>query len=957
MIRPDFDLPLEIIYQTIADATFDWEDWYDDEGRLLYVSPACERISGYRPQDFIADQNLIEKIIFPEDLPVIREHQRIVRADPMHVCEIEYRIIRRDGQVRWISHYCQPAFLPDGRRLGRRGSNRDFTHLKEAQIELRRSRQQLQVILDGISDTILAFDAQGNLIYGNPAGLEATRPAPDRFLQNAGEFSHAWEVRDEAGHVLSEDERPLYQGLRGIATSPMVLHYCHRLTGQERWVIARATPIQNAQGSLEMVIYIAHDVSRLIQSEAELRASQERYRAIFEHSLFGILLADLGGRIIEVNSALLRMSGFDPEDISPNVTTAAFFASPQEAERIGAIFDSQGYLYQQETQLRRKDGSLFDVLLTITPVEIHGQAYLQVIVEDISELKHTQRELQRIRNEQELLIRERTARLEQTIQMLEDEIIVREATEKALQAERDFVEGLIQTAQAILLVLDRQGRIVRANPYLEQVSGFRQEEFIGKDWFTTFLPPRDRDRIRALFAKALRGERTRGNINPIVTRDGQERMVEWFDHTLRNSQGEVIGLLAIGQDVTERLRNQALMEQNARRAAILARLAERINTEKQLSGVLDAVLDEAISCVDYDAAMILLSDGENELLEHTARLKGPIPASAPRIVQIPLSLYIQMIEMLGEPAIIPDIQALEGIPHAQMLREANVRTLIMITMYEEEALMGTLVLASIGEIRLPTPEEGELLEALAKQAALGIAKARLISDLTEAQKNLRHLSEQLMRVQEEERRSLARELHDEVGQQLTLLSSRLSQACQSLAEGPEATGVLNQLEQSHELVKQLIAEVRDLSFTLRPSLLDDLGLLPTLHAYFERYAEQSGIQVNFRHTGVDRRFPPQIETTAFRTIQEALTNVLRYANVTQASVRLWADSETLLIQIEDQGVGFDAHRLIRHPISLGLAGMRERVLACHGHFDVQSEIGRGTCLTMILPLHEKPEEE
>jgi signal transduction histidine kinase len=173
--------------------------------------------------------------------------------------------------------------------------------------------------------------------------------------------------------------------------------------------------------------------------------------------------------------------------------------------------------------------------------------------------------------------------------------------------------------------------------------------------------------------------------------------------------------------------------------------------------------------------------------------------------------------------------------------------------------MGTLVLASIGEIRLPTPEEVELLEALAKQAALGIAKARLISDLTEAHKNLRNLSEQLMRVQEEERRSLARELHDEVGQQLTLLSSQLSQACQSLAGSPEATGILNQLAQSHELVKHLITEVRDLSFTLRPSLLDDLGLLPTLHAYFERYEEQSGIQVNFRHTGVDRRFPPRLK--------------------------------------------------------------------------------------------------
>ncbi len=136
---------------------------------------------------------------------------------------------------------------------------------------------------------------------------------------------------------------------------------------------------------------------------------------------------------------------------------------------------------------------------------------------------------------------------------------------ESLREQRDFAESLIETAQAIILLLDNEGRIVRFNPYMEELSGYRLEEVRGQDWFTTFLPKRDQMRIRELFLRSIDGAQTQGSINCILTKDGKERYIEWYDKTLEDEQGDVVGLLAIGHDITERLRvKDALQDSEAR---------------------------------------------------------------------------------------------------------------------------------------------------------------------------------------------------------------------------------------------------------------------------------------------------------------------------------------------------------------------------------------------------------
>jgi signal transduction histidine kinase len=217
---------------------------------------------------------------------------------------------------------------------------------------------------------------------------------------------------------------------------------------------------------------------------------------------------------------------------------------------------------------------------------------------------------------------------------------------------------------------------------------------------------------------------------------------------------------------------------------------------------------------------------------------------------------------------------------------------------------------------------------------------------------LHNLSRRLLEVQESERRHQARELHDEVGQKLTGL--RLLLNPNSLLPGNRAD---QHFQEALTVVDDLLERVRAISFDLRPAALDQLGLLAALLALFERYTQQTGVQVRFSHNSIDRRFSPELETAAYRIVQESLTNVARHSGITDATVRVWATAEALGVQIEDSGGGFDAEAATKTPRSSGLAGMQERAVLLGGHLTIDSQPGAGTQVTAEFPLPNDPKGE
>ncbi len=253
----------------------------------------------------------------------------------------------------------------------------------------------------------------------------------------------------------------------------------------------------------------------------------------------------------------------------------------------------------------------------------------------------------------------------------------------------------------------------------------------------------------------------------------------------------------------------------------------------------------------------------------------------------------------------------------------------------------------VKELPLLDEQEIQFATSLGNLSELVLSNTRLLIEVKTNQESLQKLSQRLVQVHEEERRYLAIELHDEIGQYLTALKLRLNLT----DENPRLTN--EQLSDAQDLVNELIQKVRQMSLDLRPSMLDDLGLLPALSWYFDRYIHQTGIEVVFNHNNLEqKRFDNEIEITIFRIIQESLTNVARHAGTQYVTVDLNVTGEILELEIEDEGVGFNIDDQ-KAGNSSGLTGMAERTKLLRGELEIKSKPGSGTRVLVKLPLKQE----
>jgi len=228
------------------------------------------------------------------------------------------------------------------------------------------------------------------------------------------------------------------------------------------------------------------------------------------------------------------------------------------------------------------------------------------------------------------------------------------------------------------------------------------------------------------------------------------------------------------------------------------------------------------------------------------------------------------------------------------------------------------------------------------------AKIRQYSD------RLQKLSQRLLDTQETERRHLARELHDEVGQSLTALKLNLGHANQNVPKADSS------LPDSMRIIDRVLAQIRDLSLNLRPAVLDDLGLLPALRWYVDSQAKRANLVARLSAdslTGV--RLHSDVETAAFRIVQEALTNVLRHSQANSVDIEIWISDDRLSLAVRDDGRGFDARKQMLKAArggSFGLLGLKERASLLGGAAFIDSTPGNGATVTAWLPLAEHETE-
>lgn len=229
-------------------------------------------------------------------------------------------------------------------------------------------------------------------------------------------------------------------------------------------------------------------------------------------------------------------------------------------------------------------------------------------------------------------------------------------------------------------------------------------------------------------------------------------------------------------------------------------------------------------------------------------------------------------------------------------------------------------------------------------------RKRAEEQLRASEAKLRVLTTKLLQLQEEERKGLARELHDQIGQSLNLLKLLLDRSLRS--GGKEGRDLL---QQSSSVLNELIESVSALSLELRPKMLDDLGLMDALDWHIDRFTARTHVQVHFEKPGLKKQLPLDVSTAVYRIVQEALSNIARHARSRRAIVQVKVGRNAVHLRIEDYGKGFDP-AAITTTEAMGISGMQERAALLGGTLGINSAPGKGTCLVAEIPLgrHSSP---
>ncbi|HEX6796374.1 MAG TPA: ATP-binding protein [Ktedonobacterales bacterium] len=268
--------------------------------------------------------------------------------------------------------------------------------------------------------------------------------------------------------------------------------------------------------------------------------------------------------------------------------------------------------------------------------------------------------------------------------------------------------------------------------------------------------------------------------------------------------------------------------------------------------------------------------------------------------------------------------------------------LLKLALHPLHRLRETMSLVQAGDLSRQAPITGQDPDA----DQLAIAFNTMLAALDDL---ARSRASQILHAQEQERKRIARELHDETSQVLTSLLISLA----LLEETVTSETGRARIADTRALAHQTLRAVRNLSIDLRPSALDDLGLLPALRWYIKEYQQKCDIEVEFVATGLKDRLPPEMETAIYRIVQESLTNTAKHAHAHRAWVTLAGDGTQVRVHTRDDGRGFDAPAVLKTPWQdrgLGLAGMMERASLLGGTVQISSQPGAGTTVDLVIPL-------
>ena len=822
---------------------------------------AATRLFGYSADEMVGQS--IDRIIPAERLAEEGRILEQLRAGET-VDPFETQRVARDGTILEVSLSISPIRDGTGAIVGAWTIMRDVTAQNRTRRELAAAAAILASENETTPDGILVVDPTSRAAWFNRRFGELFE-IPQELLAEQDDGA----LLARAGRQVLDAEA-FERRARSFHDRPEESGHDEVFFKDGRVIDRFTSPFKTANGEYGGRIWYFRDVTERWKGEESLRASEERFRMLFEAAPDAVLLYDFDKDChVAANRAAARLFGVSRDELLQKGTRYFYATEKPDGRPVAQSFSEHceralaGEEVTYERRIRRPSGEERVTRATLVRLPSNVRLLRSSFV-DVTEQDRAQRELA--------------------------------STAAILATEHE-------SSPDGILVIDPTGRIISLNRRFREIFDLPDELLaVGDDVLVRALasqklsdPEEFERRVRDLYDHP-----DESSHDELLLKDG--RVLDRFTSPFKTADGELMGRIWFFRDITERRRGEESLRASEERFRTLIEEAP-----------------DAILLYDFDrdrfvsanrAAERLFGVSRDEILE-----KGAVNFYTPE-----------------QP---------DGRAAGESFREHHKR-----------ALAGEEVTFE-RRIRRPSSEERICRATLVRLPShVRLIRTSLV-DMTEqraAEAQLSEVTLSTVRREEAERQRIARELHDSIGQYLAGMTMKLD-ALGSTA--PDASPLKLGLSELKNLTTTVGSEMRRLAWELRPAALDDLGLEPAIEHFVDEWSRRSGLRFDLHCALNGRRLPPDVETTLYRGLQEAVTNIVKHAGARKVGVSLDASPRGVVMMIEDDGKGFEPETVNRRSTRhFGLLGMRERLALIRGSLEIESEPCAGTTLLMRVPLND-----
>ena len=890
-------------YRGIVNQTIGGIAETDLTGKFIMVNERYCQITGYTRNQLLGDLRM-QDITHPDDRQRNLELFSRLTADG-NPFEIEKRYIRSDGSIVWVHNSVSAIISADGKPHSAVAAVIDVTERKRTEEALRRNERMFSTLIDTAPFGVYFIDSEFRLRAinkGSQAVFRGIDPLIGRdfaeVLRVIWKEPFATEAIERFRHTLRTGEsfvsQPVVEERANIDEIEAYDWQIHRITFPD--------------GTYGVVCYF-YDLSEQKQMEATVRASESLYRAIARNIPGGgVYVVDKDFRYVVAEGPVTEAFGLSREILEGRTVTEVF---PDERGK------------RMEDRLRRN----FAGEIVGFETKFNGRVYWtqQAPLHDS---------------------------LEQVI-ILTLDITERKQAEEALRESEERFRAILRQATAGIVRKDAEGSLIFVNEAFCNMLGYTEAELIGKTMWD-FMHEDDVAENKRSYEQLMREGIPSKLERRLLRQDGSVIWVDASVSPILDAAGKPQSAVTVEVDIAGRKQaEEALRELNTQlesrvqqRTAMLNdaiqtlrdEITERRKVEEALRKSEAAARgnEEKLSTL-FELLPVGISflDLQGQIIQMNSALANILKLSKETLIEREYESrkYIRANGTLMPPNEFASRRALE-----EKKTIYNVETGILL---ENSEVIWTSVsaapvnVADVGAVVVTS----DITESKRAERAL-----------QESRERLQMLSQRLVEVQEEERRAIARELHDRVGQTLAALNINLIIISGQLAESIDEQ-ISTRLSDSMKLVAETIALVRDVMSNLRPSVLDDYGLEAAIESYLSQYTSRYEIDTKFeRPEPATPRLGPSMEMTFLRIAQEALMNIARHAQATQVELSLWHEEDAICMTIQDNGKGIQSWQEANRPGSHGLTIMRERAEAFGGTLRVSSVYGKGTKVDVKIPV-------